>query len=65
MTIYHRIREVALVNGYIIYTKTAEEGKRPMSPRVFREQVIDGLLEGVKLRASRRGRPTMSENQTV
>ena len=40
-TIYHRIREVALVNGYIIYTKaTKEAGLQNMSQRIFREKVI-------------------------
>ena len=43
LAVYHRIREVALTNGYIIYKKVTPEPW--MSPRAFREQIIDGLLE--------------------
>lgn len=39
-TIYHRKREVALVNSYIIYKKANEENK--LCPQKFRQQVIDG-----------------------
>ena len=57
-TIYHRIREVALVNGYIIYTKvTKEAGQEPMSQKKFRENVIGGLLENYNRPETRRGRP--------
>lgn len=61
MTLFHRAREVALVNGYIIYSKSVPEGTKPVSPRVFRERVIDGLLEGHELRACKRGRPSVTE----
>lgn len=44
MTIYHRIREVAMVNAYILYC--ADKGDQAMSCRKFRESVIDALLEG-------------------
>ena len=43
-TIYHRIREVALVNGYIVYS--LDKGKVAVSVRVFRERIINSLLEG-------------------
>ena len=57
-TIYHRIREVALVNGYIIYTKsTKERGLEPMSQRKFRETIIDGLIQNYERPDRRRGRP--------
>lgn len=42
-TIYHRIREVAIVNGYILYKKTLEKEKRN-GPLIFREEIIHGLL---------------------
>lgn len=43
--IYHWVREIALVNGYILYKNdksTREEQILP--PEKFREKVIDGLL---------------------
>jgi hypothetical protein len=55
-TIFHRLREVALVNGYIVYCKDAGEDAVP--PKVFREHVVSGLLEGYMKKASRRGRPS-------
>ena len=61
MTIYHRYREVALVNGYILYRKSLPENVRPMSAVSFREQVIDGLLEGREIGASKKGRPSLTE----
>ena len=42
--VYQRIREVALVNGYIVYCQ-ANEGHKILPPEVFREEVIDGLLD--------------------
>ena len=42
--VYQRVREVALVNGYIVYCQ-ANEGQKLLSPKAFREGVIDGLLE--------------------
>lgn len=41
MPLYHRVREVALVNGYIVYSESQD---RPVPPRKFREAVISGLL---------------------
>ena len=62
-TIYHRIREVALVNAYIIYV--ADSQNRPRNqiipPRVFRERVIQGLLEGHARKPGRRGRPSITD----
>ena len=60
-TIYHRYREVALVNGYILYTKGLSENSKAMSVVSFREEVIDGLLEGWEIGASKRGRPSVTE----
>ena len=59
-TVYHRIREVALVNGYIIYTLDNKENKI-VNPRVFREKFIEGLLKGYTRKAARRGRPSLSD----
>lgn len=42
-TIYHRKREVALVNAYIIFKKANDQNK--LCPGKFRHQVIDGILE--------------------
>ena len=57
-TIYHRIREVALVNGCITYTKaTKEAGLEPMSQSKFREKVIESLLQNHDRPDTRRGRP--------
>lgn len=58
-TIYHRIREVALVNGYIVYSLVM--GKEAVHPRKFRESVIDGLLEGYTRETIKRGRPSTSD----
>ena len=41
-TLYHRVREIALVNGFILYKK-ANPTKR-VTPKKFREEVISGLL---------------------
>lgn len=61
MTIFHRLREVALVNGYIIYCKSVQEGEKAMTTVTFREKVIDGLLEGWDLCVSKKGRPSITE----
>ncbi|XP_053402637.1 piggyBac transposable element-derived protein 4-like [Mercenaria mercenaria] len=61
MTVFHRLREVALVNWYIIYCKSVQEGGTPMTTVTFREKVIDGLLEGWDLCASKKGRPSLTE----
>ena len=51
-------RELAMVNGYIIYTKTTKEaGLEPMSQRKFREKVIECLLQHHDRPDTRRGRP--------
>ena len=42
-TVFHRVREVALTNTYIVYSKSVD---KPVSPQCFREQVIIGLLDG-------------------
>ena len=55
MTIYHRYREVALMNGYILCTKIRLENVRPVSAVTFSEQVIDGQLEGWEIGASKKG----------
>ena len=38
-TIYHRVREVALVNGFIVYGKA--NGINKLDPKQFRQAVID------------------------
>jgi len=43
-TLFHRILEVALVNGYVVYCGSTEDSVMPV--KRFREKVIDGLLEG-------------------
>ena len=43
MALLEVMMEVALTNGYITYKLVTE---KPMQPKVFREKVIDGLLEG-------------------
>lgn len=58
-TIYHRLREIALINGYIVYCKSTEQ---KVSPRVFREQVVTGLLENYTRPASTKsGRPSKAD----
>lgn len=60
MTIFHRVREVALVNGYILYQRSRPANEKPLPPRIFREQVIDGLLEGWNISdQTKRGRPSL------
>lgn len=45
--VYQRVREVALTNGYILYSQAnAGKGEKILSAKNFREEVIDGLLEG-------------------
>ena len=62
-TIYHRIREVALVNGYILYKDNAKrKNMTPLTPRAFRESIIDGLLENHQRRQGRRGRPSLTDD---
>ncbi|KAJ8312517.1 hypothetical protein KUTeg_009890 [Tegillarca granosa] len=39
------MREVALVNGYILFCKDLAENQKKPVPRLFREQVIQSLLE--------------------
>lgn len=50
-TIFHRLVEVALVNGYIIFQEKNPESN--MSPITFRENVIDGLLENFETNRKR------------
>ena len=42
--VYQRVREVALTNGYIVYQNA--DNRNTLTPKAFREAVIDGLLEG-------------------
>lgn len=42
-TLYHRVREIALVNGFILYKKANPTKK--VTPKKFREEVISGLLK--------------------
>lgn len=52
---------MTIVNGYIIYSKSLPEDVNPMSAVTFRQQVIDGLLEGWEMCASKKGRPSVTE----
>lgn len=56
-TIYHRVREVALVNGYILYKKASALNK--LDAKQFREQVIDGLLKNWEPPRQKVGRPSL------
>ena len=42
-TLYHRVWEIALVNGFILYKKASPTKK--ITPKNFREEVISGLLK--------------------
>jgi len=56
-TVYHRVREVALVNGFILYRKASDLNK--LSPKQFREAVIDGLLKNWQPPRKKVGRPSL------
>ena len=53
--IYHKLREVALANGYIV---CCQSNPYSVPPKTLLENVIDGLLEGYEKRKPRVGRPT-------
>ena len=55
-TLYHRVREIALVNGFILYKK-ANPNKR-VTPKKFREDVITGLLKNWNPPQRKQGRPS-------
>lgn len=55
-TLFHRAREIALVNGFILYKK-ANSTKR-VNPKKFREQVITGLLRDWNPPQPQNGRPS-------
>jgi hypothetical protein len=62
MTIFHRLREMAMVNAYILYSSDCNQnGIHLRPPRKFRESVIDGLLEGFVRKAGRVGAPSKTE----
>lgn len=54
-TIFHRVRETALVNAYVIYRKA--DKKNTLDPQRFRQHVIDGLLEHWAPSKKQKGRP--------
>ena len=56
-TIYHRVREVALVNGFIVYRKAHEINKLDL--KQFRQAVIDGLLKNWQPPRKKVGRPSL------
>ena len=59
-TIYHRVREIALVNGYILYKQSNNEQFMPAAN--FRKKVVDGLLsEYVAVPTVQRGRPSAKQ----
>ena len=57
-TLYHRVRETALVNGYIIYKKA--EKNNTLTPQKFCQHVIDGLLAHWHSSKKRAGRPSIT-----
>ena len=59
-TLYHRVREIALVNGFILYKK-ANPTKR-VTPKKFREEVISGLLKTWNPPQRKTGRPSNTED---
>lgn len=58
MTVFHRLREVALTNAYVVYR---EDPNNKLSTKSFREQVIEGLLNGYTNPSARRGRPSATD----
>ena len=57
--IYHRVREVALVNGYIIYKQDKQRRNEQILPLdTFREKVVDGLLANWTMQQMK-GRPSV------
>jgi hypothetical protein len=65
-TIYHRIREVAMSNGYILHKTVAErEGDRLLTSKQFRKEVIKGLLEDYTRPIARLGRPGLNVPQVI
>ncbi|XP_076356913.1 uncharacterized protein LOC143250352 [Tachypleus tridentatus] len=65
-TIYHWLRDVALVNRYIIYCADCKSnGGNPVSPRLFREQIIQNLLEGYVSKAKQKGRQSTDTGQCL
>ena len=58
--VYHRLREVAPINAYIVYCANTTDGT-VMSQKVFREKIISGLVEDWVNPSIRRGRPSISE----
>ncbi|XP_064635763.1 piggyBac transposable element-derived protein 4-like [Lineus longissimus] len=61
--IYHRIREVAVVNGFILYKKVNPQGK--MTHLKFRQGVIDGLVQGLASTRKRRGRQSLAADRDL
>ena len=59
-TLYHRVREIALVNGFILYKKANPTKK--VTPKKFREEVISGLLKTWNPPQRKTGRPSNTED---
>ena len=57
-TLYHRARETALVNAYIVYRKADKQNI--LDPQRFRQHVINGLLEHWHSNRKRKGRPSIT-----
>lgn len=56
--IYHRVREIALTNGYIIYSQDKHDSDRVLDAAAFRKAVVDELLADSKGTPARGGRPS-------
>ena len=57
-TLYHRARETALVNAYIVYRKADKQNI--LDPQRFRQHVINGLLEHWHSNRKRKGWPSIT-----
>jgi len=58
---FHRIIEIALVNGYIVYCSAHDDsdiGSRIISPVKFRSKVVDSLLDCYMSPQARTGQPS-------
>jgi len=59
-TLYDRILEVALVNGFILYKKANSTKK--VTPKKIREEVISGLLKTCNPDQCKTGHPSNTQD---
>ena len=61
MTLYHRVKEVALVNGHILYTEDMKKaGARPLNQQQFRQSVVNSLVSCLTRERKPVGRPQIA-----